>query len=163
MLAFVSRLIPLRVGNQLRASSCACGGFGWGRHPASATPRPSPAAIRADFPTCRLGSHCLIDVGCAFELGDNVTIGDRVTLGYQVIIITTTHELGPREHRAGPLVRNPVHVEDGALIGARCVILPGVTVGVGAIVDPGSVVNMNVPPNARVRGIPARQVEELAP
>jgi maltose O-acetyltransferase len=54
-----------------------------------------------------------------------------------------------------------VKIEDGAMIGPRCTILPGVTVGAGAVVDAGSVVNKSVPPNARVRGIPAKQVEEL--
>ena len=86
-----------------------------------------------------------------------------MTIGHQVLIITTTHELGPREHRAGSALRNPVKIEDGAWIGSRCVILPGVTVGAGAIVEPGSVVNKDVAPNTSVRGIPAKVVQEPAP
>ena len=109
-----------------------------------------------------IGKDCVIGRGCSFELGEWVRIGSRVTLGDEVMIITTTHELGPRDHRAGPLVRTSVTVEDGAWIGPRCVILPGVTVGSGAIVEAGSVVNKNVPANARVRGTPARVVERLA-
>ena len=72
-------------------------------------------------------------------------------------------QLGPREHRAGLRIRHPVVIEDGAWIGARSVILPGVTIGAGAVVDAGSTVNKSVAPNTRVRGTPAKVVEELAP
>jgi acetyltransferase-like isoleucine patch superfamily enzyme len=41
------------------------------------------------------------------------------------------------------------------------VILPGVTVGAGAIVTAGALVNKDVAPNTRVAGTPAKQVEEL--
>ena len=59
------------------------------------------------------------------------------------------------------MTRSAVRVEDGVVIGARCVVLPGVTIGAGAVIDPGSVVNKSVPPNVRMRGIPAKKVEEL--
>jgi maltose O-acetyltransferase len=163
VLAFASRFLPYRVGNGVRASLLRLRGARVGE----GTLIYDTPALTGDqsrgFPNLSIGSRCLIDVGCAFELGDALTIGDRVRVGYQVIILTTTHEIGPREHRAGPPVRNPVQIGDGALIGARCIILPGVTVGAGAIVDPGSVVTMAVAANTRVRGIPARMVEELAP
>jgi maltose O-acetyltransferase len=110
-----------------------------------------------------IGKNCVIDIGCSFELGEAIAIGDNVTLGNNVMVITTTHELGPREHRAGAVVSNPVQIETGAWIGPRSVILPGVTIGAGAIVDAGSVVNKTVAPNTRVRGTPAKVVEELAP
>jgi maltose O-acetyltransferase len=163
VLAIASLLLPYRVGNGIRASLLRLRGARVGEGTLIyATPALTGDESRG-FPNLSIGSHCLIDIGCAFELGDAVTIGDRVSVGYQVIILTTTHELGPRECRAGSPVRNPVSIGEGALIGARCIILPGVTIGPGAIVDPGSVVTMAVAANTRVRGVPARLVEELAP
>jgi maltose O-acetyltransferase len=162
-LDLASRTIPPKVGNHLRASLLRARGIAIGEGTVVYdTPELSggEAAGRAKM---YIGRHCIIDVRCAFELGANITIGDRVTLGHNVMIITTTHDLGPREHRAGPLVRNPVRIEDGAWIGPCSIILPGVTVGAGAIVDPSSVINKNVAPNTRVRGSPAKVVEELEP
>ena len=76
--------------------------------------------------------------------------------------MTSTHELGPREHRAGPIVKTPVVIEAGALLGARAIILPGVTIGAGAVVNPGAVVNKDVTPHTRVGGAPAVQIEVLS-
>jgi maltose O-acetyltransferase len=77
------------------------------------------------------------------------------------MILTSTHELDIREHRAGAVQRSPVVIGDGAWLGARCVILPGVTVGAGSIVNPGAVVNKDVAAHTRVGGMPAMQLEVL--
>jgi len=77
------------------------------------------------------------------------------------MILTSTHDLGPSQHRAGPVTRAPVTIKAGAWLGPRSIVLPGVTVGEGAIVMPGALVNKDVPPNTRVAGTPARAVETL--
>jgi len=115
------------------------------------------------FSNLSIGRDCEIDADCVLDLGERITIGDRVTLGPGVMILTSTHELDIREHRAGPVQLSPVSVGDGVWLGPRCVILPGVTLGAGAIVNPGAVVNKDVPPHTRVGGIPATQVEVLKP
>jgi maltose O-acetyltransferase len=115
------------------------------------------------FSNLLIGRNCEIDADCVLDLGERITIGDRVTLSPGVMILTSTHELDIREHRAGPVQLSPVSIGDGAWLGPRCVILPGVTVGTGAVVNPGSVVNMDVPPHTRVGGIPATQLEFLKP
>ena len=114
-------------------------------------------------PNLVIGSDCELEWGCLLELGERLTIGDHVRLGPEVLILTTTHELGPKEHRAGPLVRKPVTVSSGASIGARAVLLPGVTIGEGAQVLAGSVVNKDVPPRARWGGIPAKPLGTVGP
>jgi acetyltransferase-like isoleucine patch superfamily enzyme len=113
------------------------------------------------FENLIIGRNCEIEADCVLDLGERITIGDRVTLSPGVMILTSTHELDIREHRAGPVQLSPVSVGDGAWLGARCVILPGVSIGPGAIVNPGSVVNKNVPPHTRFGGIPAVQLEVL--
>ncbi len=108
-----------------------------------------------------VGTDCSIDTDCVFDLEERITIGDRVTIGPGAMILTSTHELAGAEHRAGDVTRAPVSIGEGSWLGARCVILPGMHVGAGAIVDPGSVVNKPVQPHTRVGGIPATQIEVL--
>lgn len=127
----------------------------------------SPAGVHGAgdpglFGHLAVGRDCVLDPGTVFDLEQRITIGDNVMIGPQVMILTSTHELGPREHRAGPLTRSPVTIGDGAWIGARAVLLPGVTIGNGAVVDAGSVVNKDVPPDARFGGIPARKLQLFA-
>lgn len=52
-------------------------------------------------------------------------------------------------------------IEQGASIGAAAVILPGLTIGSGAMVGAGAVVTRDVPPRALVVGNPARIVRYL--
>jgi maltose O-acetyltransferase len=114
------------------------------------------------FSNLIVGEDCSVDADCAFDLEERITIGDRVTIGPGVMILTSTHELDKREHRAGPVHRSPVVIQDGAWIGARSILLPGVTIGAGSIVNAGAVVNKDVAPNTRVGGIPATQLETLS-
>src|SRR3954468_4668338 len=79
-----------------------------------------------------IGESSCINVGCMFELNDQVTIGNRVDIGHEVVILTMTHRLGPATRRAGLTTAAPVTIGDGAWIGARATIFPGVTIGAGA-------------------------------
>jgi len=108
-----------------------------------------------------VGKDCRVDAGCVFDLAERITIGDRVTIGPGVMLLTSTHELDIREHRAGHPQLIPVNIGSGAWLGPRAVVLPGVTIGEGAIVDPGSVVNKDVPPHTRVGGMPAAPIAKL--
>jgi maltose O-acetyltransferase len=54
-----------------------------------------------------------------------------------------------------------VSIGDGVWIGARTTVLPGVTIGSGAIVAAGSVVNRDVEADTMVAGVPARLVRGL--
>jgi maltose O-acetyltransferase len=160
----LSRALPLAVGNRLRARLLRGVGFSIGEGTlVRGTPNVGGTGERELAKKLSIGRDCVIDVDCTFDLGAPIAIGDRVTLGHQVMILTTTHELGPREHRAGPVTMAPVTIANGAWIGPRSVILPGVTIGEGAVVAPGSVVNKDVDAHTRVGGTPARKLEALAP
>jgi maltose O-acetyltransferase len=155
-----ARLLPKDVASRLRARLLSWAGFQVG--PGTIIRgRPHMNGKRQLYANLRIGQSCLIDVGCTFDLEDRITIGDRVTIGHEAMLLTSSHEIGPKEGRAGPVVLAPVTVGDGAWIGPRSVILPGVTIGPGAVVTAGSLVNKDVPPNTRVAGLPAKQVEQL--
>ena len=102
-----------------------------------------------------IGEDVVMNIGCTFEVNSMITIGDRVALGHEVLVLTTSHRIGGAASRAGRIVTGPVEIGTGSWIGARAVILPGVTIGQGAVVSAGSVVNKDVPPNALVSGVPA--------
>jgi carbonic anhydrase/acetyltransferase-like protein (isoleucine patch superfamily) len=113
----------------------------------------TPGPLR---PRLQIGSHCTIGKRVVLEFGEVITIGDRVTLADGAVVLTTTHQLGPKEHRAGALVRNRVVIGNDVAVGADAIILPGATIGDGACVLPNSVVNVSVGPGVTVSGIPAR-------
>src|SRR4029079_15644731 len=65
--------------------------------------------------------------------------------------------------RDQPLVRvSLVRICRGAWLGQNAVIMPGVTVGAGAVVGANSVVREDVPPRTVVAGAPARLIRQLA-
>jgi len=84
-----------------------------------------------------------------------ITLGDDCIVGYNTTILC--HEFLVHEYRTGP-----VTVGKRASIGANCTILPGVTIGDGAIVSAHSLVNRDVPPGAFYGGVPARDLHEAA-
>jgi acetyltransferase-like isoleucine patch superfamily enzyme len=115
------------------------------------TSQPGPLRSRL-----RIGADCTIGARVILEFGEILTIGDRVTLADGVVILTTSHQIGPKEHRAGLMVRNPVVIGSDVVIAADAIILPGTTIGDGARVLANSVVNASVAPGVTVSGIPAR-------
>jgi acetyltransferase-like isoleucine patch superfamily enzyme len=108
-----------------------------------------------------IGAVTFVNCDCILDLSDNITIGERVALAQEVMILTATHALGMAEQRTGDLFLAPVVVEDGAWIGARATILPGVTVGKGAVVAAGAMVTRDVHPNSLVGGVPAKFIKYL--
>lgn len=108
-----------------------------------------------------IGHHTLITGGLHLDLGAPVHIGNGVRIGHDVSILTVSHAVGTPRLRAGTSFFAEVVIEDGAWIASRAVILPGVTVGAGAIVAAGAVVSRSVPKHTLVAGVPARVVREL--
>ncbi len=156
----LGRLIPHGIASGLRGRLLEQVGFKVGEGTeVYGQPRITGGPRLAD--NLRVGSHCVIEVGCTFDLEDIITLEDGVTLGHQVMILTSTHELGPSMRRAGKVTRAPVTIKAGAWVKPRSIILPGITIGEGAVVMPGSLVNKDVAPNTRVAGTPARLVESL--
>ncbi len=152
--------LPLYVGSRLRVMCLRFIGFNIG----SQTVMWGMPTITGDnnlYSQLTIGQGCWFNMGCVLELGARITIGDRVVCGHQVMILTTTHTVGDIYRRCGPEYAVPVTIDDGAWLGARCTILPGVTIGTGAVVAAGAVVNKDVPDHTLVAGVPARVVKEL--
>ncbi|WP_202320064.1 acyltransferase [Archaeoglobus neptunius] len=90
-----------------------------------------------------------------------IEIEDGVDIGPGVIILAHDSSAHCIDSRI-PITLKPVVVKRNAYIGARAVILPGVTVGESAIVAAGAVVTRDVPPGKIVAGVPARIIEDVS-
>jgi len=105
-----------------------------------------------------IGDGTWIGQQCFFHAAAGLTIGARVGIGPGVRIITSVHQEAGRDVPVlfSPIEMAPVTIEDDADLGVGSIILPGVTVGKGAIVGAGAVVTADVPPYAVVAGVPAK-------
>jgi acetyltransferase-like isoleucine patch superfamily enzyme len=109
----------------------------------------------------RIGAACFVNDGCRFETGAPISIGDRVYLGHDVTVLTTSHDIGPHEQRCDGVVSAAVAIGHGVWVGSRALILPGVSIGDGAVIAAGSVVTRSVAADALVAGVPAVPVRIL--
>jgi maltose O-acetyltransferase len=108
----------------------------------------------------RFGDRNIINFGCLLDgRRYDIRFGDNVSIGPEATILTLGHDPQSAEFtdRGGDVV-----IGDRVWIGYRAVILPGVTVGDGAVVGAGSVVTKNVLPYTIVAGNPARKIGERA-
>jgi len=104
-----------------------------------------------------IGDRVFINSGAIVFSVLEVTIGNDVALANEAYLMDTdSHGLEGR-----PVKEAPVRIGDGSWIGARAVILPGVTIGRRCVVAAGAVVSRDVPDDTLVAGNPARVVRDL--
>lgn len=106
----------------------------------------------------RIGPYA--HIGAALSL----TIGERVGIASGVLVIDHDHDF--RDPRAGyygtgKLLASPIVIHDNAWIGERAIILKGVTIGEGAIIGAGALVNRDVPPYCIAVGVPAKVIRRF--
>lgn len=106
----------------------------------------------------RIGSRTHVNYGCFFDAMDWITVGNDCDIAMQVLLCTSTHEVGPSRRRGGMSKHAPISIGEGTWIGARATILPGVTIGPGCIVAAGAVVTADCDADSLYRGVPARKV-----
>lgn len=84
-----------------------------------------------------------------------VVIADRVMIGCHTSISSLTHDYNDRL-MVNSIVKKRVRIENDVWIGSNYVILPGVSIGAGAVIGADSVVTKDIPPLAIAYGVPAR-------
>lgn len=126
--------------------------------------RMSPTASLRNGERIVLGRDVHVGERCCLWAGDTtgrIVLGDKVLLAPEVFITASNYGTAP----GVPVMDQPkreadVVVGDDVWLGARVVVLPGVTIGDGAVVGAGSVVTKDVPAGAIAVGTPARVVGE---
>lgn len=103
-----------------------------------------------------LGDRNVLNFGCLLDgRVYPITFGNDVSIGPEASILTLGHDpQSPNFADKG----GPVTVADRAWIGYRALVLPGITIGEGAVVAAGAVVTQDVAPYTIVGGNPAREI-----
>jgi len=114
-----------------------------------------------DEPEFRVGNRTFIGAGCVFAVAKSITIGDDVLVaGGCSVSDYSAHPLDPEKRIAGEQVDpedvRPVQIGNKAWLGRGAIILPGVTIGEGAVVGAAAVVTKDVPPGHICVGNPGR-------
>lgn len=128
-----------------------------------------------------VGKNVNIEKGVFFGKGTNISIGnnsgiglkatvqgpliieDNVMMGPEVIIYTKNHNI---EDTNIPMVNQGetkpklVHIKDDVWIGARVVILPGVTIGKGSVIGACALITKDVEPYSIMGGVPAKLIKK---
>lgn len=110
-----------------------------------------------------IGNNCFLGDGVMLDLAERITLEDDVTLSFDAMVLTHTN-VGYRHHpvqRYIPKNAKSVTFQKGCFVGARAVILPGLTVAEGAAVAAGAVVTENVLARTLVGGLPAKLIRRL--
>lgn len=120
-----------------------------------------------------------VDKGCILKIGNNVgisqsaliahanlTIGDNVKIGGGTCVYTSDfHSLDSQIRASKEDIKYrkcaAVVIKNNVFIGARCIILKGVTIGENSIIGAGSVVTKSIPANQIWAGNPARLIKPI--
>lgn len=114
----------------------------------------------------KIGKYSTIAWHAIIEGGAKAFLGDRVFIGPGSKLLTSTYKLhgyyavehlpeGCQETEYGDIV-----IKDDAYIGASCTIMPGVTIGEGAVVGTNSLVNKDLEPWGIYVGTPCKKIGE---
>lgn len=113
-----------------------------------------------------MGPFSELEIGRFVHIGEytvlnparRLTIGDYAGLGAHIMVYT--HGMWPPALEGYPVSFGPVHIGSKAWLTGRCIVLPGVTIGDGAVVGMGSLVNKDLPPGCLAGGMPVKVLRE---
>lgn len=107
-----------------------------------------------------IGKNCSINPYTVLYGHGNLTIGNNVLIAAHCVIIPANHNFNDNTKpiNSQGLTTLGITIDDNVWIGAGCSILDGVTIGHGAIVAAGAVVNKNVAAFTTVGGVPAKLI-----
>lgn len=101
--------------------------------------------------------------GSCIRAHQSITIGNNVKIGGDSLIVDSDGHALDAEIRRTERDREeklcaPVVIEDDVLIGARCIIMKGVTIGHNSIIGAGSIVTKSIPANSVAAGNPCKVI-----
>ena len=108
-----------------------------------------------------LEENVFVNYGAYFLDSCPIYIGKNTMLGPNVHLYSASHPLDLSERRRFACTGSPIRIGEDVWIGGNSVILPGVTIGDGAVIGAGSVVTKDVPPKTLVAGNPCIKIKSL--
>lgn len=109
-----------------------------------------------------IGNHVRITARGRITCAGHITIKDDVLMAPDVFITDHNHGMDPTlpgGYSPQPLIIKDVVIEEGAWLGQRVCVLPGVTIGAHSIIGANSVVTHDIPPCCIAAGAPARVIK----
>lgn len=147
----------------LRWMACERGwAAGWFRRFGAPTGEEWAAVLKRGGVLYAMGEDCAIQTNVTItdpryvRLGNNVRLTGCTLFGHDGSINMINRAYGCKVDRVGS-----IDIGDNVFVGHQAIILPGVRIGPNAVVAAGSVVSRDVPANAVVAGVPARQIGRL--
>lgn len=119
-------------------------------------------------PCIKIGDNCHIGVDVHITAIDGIEIGDELLTGSNVLITDNAHGLFDWSVMTVPPVERPlvskgkVRIGSHVWIGNNVCVLPGVTIGDGAVIGANSIVTHDVPTGAMAVGMPAKVIKQVS-
>lgn len=111
--------------------------------------------------TLEIGERSLVNFGCSIVAQRHVSIGARCLIGPHCMIMDTSfHHVEP-DRRLDPVEPRPISIGRNVWLGARVIVMPGVTIGDDCAIGAGSVVTSDIPAGSLAAGVPARVIRAL--
>jgi acetyltransferase-like isoleucine patch superfamily enzyme len=108
-----------------------------------------------------IGSQTFINFGTSIVAMQYVQIGMDCQIGpYCMVMDNSYHHVEP-ELRHVPPPSEPVVIGDNVWLGARTIVLPGVTIGSHSVIAAGSVVTKDIPERTLAGGVPAKIIKSI--
>lgn len=105
-----------------------------------------------------MGDYVRMNVGVWIEVANETRIGSHVMMApYVSIVDDSRHDIEPGASRYRP----PVIIGDNVWLGQKVSVMPGVTIGEGAVIGANSVVSRDIPSNVFAAGAPASVIRQL--
>ena len=126
------------------------------------------STVRGNLKNVVIGNNCFIGENNQFiSLNSLVVIGNYVMTGPDVLFISGNHQfdlVGKRMLDVDDSIKNKesdedISIGDDVWIGARAIILKGVSIGKGSIIGAGAIVTKSIPPYAVAAGNPAKIIK----
>lgn len=106
-----------------------------------------------------IGDNCFFNHNCSLTAAENIVIGNQCMFANNFVVVDHDHDRKD-EKILKELVSAPVKIGNNVWCGANVTVLKGVTIGDGAVIAAGSVVNRDVAAYSVVAGVPARKISK---
>lgn len=108
-----------------------------------------------------IGKNVFIGAGTEFNIKELITVGNDCLIASGCRFVDHDHGTALNElMRLQPCPTQKIVIENNVWIGANAVILKGITIGSGAIIAAGAIVNKSIPSNEIWGGVPAKKIGE---
>ena len=106
-----------------------------------------------------IGDNCFFNHNCSLTAAENIVIGNQCMFANNFVVVDHDHDRKDGKILK-ELVSAPVKIGNNVWCGANVTVLKGVTIGDGAVIAAGSVVNRDVAAYSVVAGVPARKISK---